>query len=169
MREKWISSITVLENELVDGLNLKEGDTAIDCTAGGGGHTALLLKQVGPGGRVYAFDRDLQAIAHLKERFSQEIETGTLTLINRAFSEFQEVIEELDLTEKIDGVCADIGVSSPQIDIPDRISFNKDGPLDMRMDQNQSLTAATIINEWDQEDLTQIFYQLGGTQIEVRR
>ncbi len=154
--------ITVLEQELVNSLDLKRGDIAVDCTAGGGGHTALLLAAVGPRGRVYAFDRDPTALTHLKNRFSLEIANENLILVNRPFSELTAVAIQYQLEHRIAGICADIGVSSPQVDLANRgFSFTKDGPLDMRMDQSQELTAAKVVNEFSESELRKLFYELG--------
>lgn len=154
--------ITVLKQELVDALNLDVGDIAIDCTAGGGGHTEKLLDAVGSSGKVYAFDRDPVALQHLGSRFQRELDSGTLVLCPYAFSKIKEIAQEHKIDGKISGICADIGVSSPQIDEAERgFSFNKDGPLDMRMDTTQSLDAATVVNSYDETELANIIFKYG--------
>lgn len=154
--------ITVLQNELLDSLSLKSGDCAIDCTAGGGGHTRGLLERVGPQGRVIAFDRDSRAIEVLKIRFEKELQEGRLTLIQSPFSALAQEVERLGLGGQVQGLCADIGVSSPQLDEAERgFSFAKDGPLDMRMDQREGQTAADIVNTWSEQDLTRLFRVYG--------
>lgn len=154
--------ITVLEHELVNQLSLQKGDLAIDCTAGGGGHTALLLKAVGPTGCVYAFDRDPLASSHLTKRFSKEIEEKNLILVPQPFSKLVDVGMEHSIQGKIAGICADIGVSSPQLDLAERgFSFAKEGPLDMRMDQRQELSAAHVVNEFSEQQLSEIFFKWG--------
>lgn len=154
--------ITVLQVELVESLNIKSGHHVVDCTAGGGGHTAGILERVGPKGKVLAFDRDEQAIIQLKNRFAREIESGQLELIRASFSSLAQHLETKGLLGTIHGICADIGVSSPQIDLGDRgFSFNKDGPLDMRMDQQQDLSAATVVNNYADSDLLRIFREFG--------
>jgi 16S rRNA (cytosine1402-N4)-methyltransferase len=157
--------ISVLREELVSSLNLKDGDIAIDCTAGGGGHTALLLDLVGISGKVLAFDRDDWAQATLKKRFLSALESGQLELIKAPFSKLLAELESRQLLGKIQGLCADVGVSSPQIDEGERgFSFAKPGPLDMRMDQSQGITAADLVNESSEDELTNILNKL---QIQV--
>ncbi len=154
--------ISVLRNELVNSLALKAGDYAVDCTAGGGGHTQLLLEQVGTQGKVFAFDRDDQAHTVLKKRFAQELQDGRLELIQVPFSELVPALQARKLLGKIHGLCADIGVSSPQLDHAERgFSFAKSGPLDMRMDQTQGPTAADLVNESTEEELIRIFREYG--------
>lgn len=154
--------ITVLKQELVDALDLSVGDIAVDCTAGGGGHTAGLLNAVGKSGKVFAFDRDHMALDHLKKRFSEEISSGNLILCEAPFSKIRDVANEHGIAGEIDGICADIGVSSPQIDKAERgFSFNKDGPLDMRMDTSQGVDVATIVNTYEESELANIIWQFG--------
>lgn len=153
---------TVLKHELVDSLNLTNGDIAVDCTAGGGGHTKLLLEKVGASGKVYSFDRDRNALEHLQEIFKEELFSGRLTLCHNRFSEIAMVAKQYQIEHKIKGICADIGVSSPQIDTPQRgFSFGKDGPLDMRMDQSQAKDAAQVVNEYQEDELANIFFKFG--------
>ncbi|NRA65749.1 MAG: 16S rRNA (cytosine(1402)-N(4))-methyltransferase RsmH [Pseudobacteriovorax sp.] len=154
--------ITVLKDELVSNLNLKSGSLVIDCTAGGGGHTARIAQSVQPGGRVIAVDRDLKAIDHLKTRFSNNISSGEMVLVQKPFSELASIVQDMEIHGKVDGICADIGVSSPQIDDPERgFSFMKDGPLDMRMDRTCGISAYQVVNEYSEAQLTQLFRSLG--------
>lgn len=154
--------ISVLRDELVHNLGLKPGDYAVDCTAGGGGHTQLLLEQVGPLGRVFAFDRDTWAQNVLRKRFAQQLTRGQLTLIQAPFSELLPELDSRQLLGRIQGLCADIGVSSPQLDYAERgFSFARSGPLDMRMDQTRGPTAADIVNESTEAELVRIFRDYG--------
>ena len=153
---------TVMKYELATGLNLQEGSIAIDVTAGGGGHTAVLLEKVGNTGKVIAFDKDQTAISHLTEKFKAEIATGRLILIHDHFDNLRKHISRLDLSQKIDAICADIGVSSPQIDQATRgFSFINDGPLDMRMDNSQELTAFDVVNTYDEAELARVIFEYG--------
>ncbi|MBC7661769.1 MAG: 16S rRNA (cytosine(1402)-N(4))-methyltransferase RsmH [Chitinophagaceae bacterium] len=154
--------ITVLREELLDSLGLTHGDYAVDCTAGGGGHTQGLLERVGKAGKVIAFDRDPWAQDVLQKRFPAELANGQLELIAKPFSEIHAELVKRDWVGKVQGLCADIGVSSPQLDAAERgFSFAKDGPLDMRMDQTQGITATDIVNEWSVPDLTRLFRDYG--------
>ncbi|MEZ4742889.1 MAG: 16S rRNA (cytosine(1402)-N(4))-methyltransferase RsmH [Bdellovibrionota bacterium] len=155
--------ITVLAHELVDSLALQEGDIAIDCTAGGGGHTQLLLDKVGESGRVIAIDRDPVAITNLHNKFALIEKKNKLQIYQSNFSNLKALIEENDLVGKVKGIIADLGVSSPQIDVSERgFSFAKDGPLDMRMNQNLDIpTAKDIIENESFDSLKKIFRELG--------
>jgi 16S rRNA (cytosine1402-N4)-methyltransferase len=154
--------VTVLRDELLNSLCLGPGDYAVDCTAGGGGHTAGLLERVGEQGKVLAFDRDPWAQAVLHKRFEREIKEGRLELLAEPFSRIQKTLRDRGLWGRIQGLCADVGVSSPQLDAADRgFSFIKDGPLDMRMDQSQGETAADIVNGWSVQSLTRLFRDYG--------
>lgn len=154
--------ITVLEQELVNSLNLHEGNIAIDCTAGGGGHTQGLIRATSPGGQVIAMDRDPSAIAQIQYRFSKEVKDGSLRIEKTKFSDIHDIASKYNLVGKVNGICADIGVSSPQLDMGSRgFSFSHDGPLDMRMDPTSSLTAYQVVNEYSESELTRIFKEFG--------
>ncbi|WP_025728765.1 16S rRNA (cytosine(1402)-N(4))-methyltransferase RsmH [Atopobacter phocae] len=152
---------TVLLNEMIEQLNIKSDGIYVDATFGGGGHTRRLLDEVGLNGTVIAFDQDELAISHGKQRFDEEITQGRLILKHSNFRQMKDTLNELNISE-IDGCCFDLGISSPQVDLPERgFSYRYDAPLDMRMDQRQALTAATIINDWDYAELVRIFYRYG--------
>lgn len=154
--------ITVLLHETVDSLGEISGKSVVDCTLGGGGHTDLLLQKVGPTGHVIAFDRDHDALHHAQKRFAKEIEAGRLTLIDAPFSQFKERINALNLPSGVHGIIADIGVSSHQIDQPNRgFSFVHDGPLDMRMNDRDGQSAAEFLNEGSEEDIANVIYHFG--------
>lgn len=152
---------TVLLNEAVDNLNIKPDGIYVDCTLGGGGHTAKILKQLSQKGHLYSFDQDQVALAYNQEKFAQEIANGSLTLIKSNFCNLKVQLEQLGVNH-VDGVLYDLGVSSPQFDVADRgFSYRFDATLDMRMDQSQSLNARVIVNEWPYEDLVRIFFRYG--------
>lgn len=144
--------ISVLPEELITGLNIQPQGHYLDLTLGGGGHSGLILNH-SPAVRVTGVDRDSVAIAATQERlraFGDRFE-----VIHSNFAEFQPPTQ-------YHGIIADLGVSSVQFDQGDRgFSFRYDAPLDMRMDQTQELTAATIINHWDEKQLADIFYHYG--------
>ena len=151
--------VTVLLKETVDGLNIKPGGTYVDCTLGGGGHSSYLLSQLTEGGRLIAFDQDEIAIQNAKEKFSSYGEQFITVKSN--FRYLSEKLQELGITE-VDGILFDLGVSSPQLDTPERgFSYHHDAPLDMRMDQDAPLTAYDVVNSWSYEQLVRIFFQYG--------
>lgn len=150
---------TVLLEETVDGLNIKPDGTYVDCTLGGAGHSELILSKLSEKGKLYAFDQDDVAIANAKEKLASY--GDRLTIIKSNFLYLQEELEKLGVTE-VDGVLYDLGVSSPQLDTPERgFSYHHDAPLDMRMDQDAPLSAYDVINEWPYEKLVKIFFQYG--------
>lgn len=149
--------IPVLLNEVLEGLNIKSSGIYLDATFGRGGHSKKILERLDKNGRLYALDRDLTAIEAAKA-----IDDERFTIVHTAFSNIHKVCEDLDLIGKVDGILMDIGVSSPQIDDPSRgFSFEKDGPLDMRMDQSAKLDAKTIVNTYSKQDLAYIFKVYG--------
>lgn len=150
---------TVLLEETVDGLNIKPDGTYVDCTLGGAGHSELILSKLSERGKLYAFDQDDIAIANAKEKLASY--GDRLTIIKSNFLYLQEELEKLGVTE-VDGILYDLGVSSPQLDTPERgFSYHHDAPLDMRMDQDAPLSAYDVINEWPYEKLVKIFFQYG--------
>ncbi len=151
--------VTVLLKETVDGLDIKPGGTYVDCTLGGGGHSSYLLSQLTEGGKLIAFDQDEIAIQNAKEKFSSY--GDQFVTVKSNFRYLSEKLHELGITE-VDGILFDLGVSSPQLDTPERgFSYHHDAPLDMRMDQDASLTAYDVVNNWSYEQLVRIFFQYG--------
>ncbi|WP_042456165.1 16S rRNA (cytosine(1402)-N(4))-methyltransferase RsmH [Neobacillus dielmonensis] len=150
---------TVLLEEAVDGLAIKPDGIYVDCTLGGAGHSSLILSKLGDGGRLYAFDQDETAIAHAKEKLSQY--KDRLIIIKSNFLNLTEELNMRGITQ-VDGILYDLGVSSPQLDTPERgFSYHHDAPLDMRMDKEASLSAYEVINEWSYEQLVRIFFRYG--------
>jgi 16S rRNA (cytosine1402-N4)-methyltransferase len=160
--EKFVHE-TVFARELVDGLELKPGSIAIDCTAGGGGHTALMVAAVGTTGKVIAIDQDDTAIATLAQRFGREVESGIVQIVKSRFSALRDVCKSLGIVGEVGGIAADLGVSSPQLDRGERgFSFVHDGPLDMRMDRASSrATARDVVNTLERDELKRIFREFG--------
>ncbi|MED2635309.1 16S rRNA (cytosine(1402)-N(4))-methyltransferase RsmH, partial [Bacillus thuringiensis] len=129
------------------------------CTLGGGGHSSYLLSQLTEGGKLIAFDQDEIAIQNAKEKFSSYGEQFITVKSN--FRYLAEKLQEIGITE-VDGILFDLGVSSPQLDTPERgFSYHHDAPLDMRMDQDAPLTAYDVVNSWSYEQLVRIFFQYG--------
>ena len=154
-----MSHISVLLHETVDGV-LAGRDTGIfvDATFGRGGHTKLLLSKLDQNARVYAFDKDPQA---LEVAAQLEQEDPRFKIIHASFADIQAELTNIGITE-VDGIMADLGVSSPQLDQAERgFSFMQDGPLDMRMDNSQGLTAAEWLLEIEEEKLANIIFQYG--------
>lgn len=153
--------VTVLLNEAVENLNIKPDGVYVDCTLGGGGHSAKIVEHLGPNGRLYAFDQDQTAHDYNQKKFQSQIESGQVTLIKSNFCHLTTQLGQLGIT-KVDGILYDLGVSSPQFDVADRgFSYRYDAPLDMRMDQSQALNAQIIVNEWSYEQLVRIFLRYG--------
>ncbi|MEG3217928.1 16S rRNA (cytosine(1402)-N(4))-methyltransferase RsmH [Staphylococcus aureus] len=151
--------ISVMLNETIDYLNVKENGVYIDCTLGGAGHALYLLNQLNDDGRLIAIDQDQTAIDNAKEVLKDHLHKVTFVHIN--FRELTQILKDLNI-EKVDGIYYDLGVSSPQLDIPERgFSYHHDATLDMRMDQTQELTAYEIVNNWSYEALVKIFYRYG--------
>lgn len=151
--------VTVLRDESVEGLNIKEDGVYVDCTLGGGGHSERILSKLSGEGRLYAFDQDETAISHAEERLKQY--SDRVVFVHSNFRNLKEKLNELGV-EKVDGILFDLGVSSPQLDTPERgFSYQHDAPLDMRMDQNAPLTAYDVVNMWEYEKLVKIFFRYG--------
>lgn len=150
--------ITVLKEEAVDALNIKDDGIYVDATLGGGGHSSLILSKLKKG-HLYSFDQDDYAISRAKEKL--DTVGNNYTIIKSNFVNLKERLNELGVYH-IDGILYDLGVSSFQFDIEERgFSYRLDGPLDMRMNQNQELSAKTIVNEWPVSKLIEIFYRYG--------
>ena len=154
-----MSHISVLLHETVDAL-LADRNTGIyiDGTFGRGGHTRLLLSKLDTNAQVYAFDKDPQA---LEVAYQLEKEDPRFKIIHASFADLQQEMNQIGLFE-VDGIMADLGVSSPQLDQAERgFSFMRNGPLDMRMDNSQGPTAADWLVSVDEEHLANIIYQYG--------
>jgi len=150
---------TVLLNESVEGLNIKPDGIYVDCTLGGAGHSLEIAKKLSGNGRLYAFDQDDVAIKHAEEKLA--LYAQNVTLIRSNFVHLKERLSEHGV-EQVDGILFDLGVSSPQLDTPERgFSYHYDAPLDMRMDQNASFSAYDVVNTWSYEQLVSTFFKYG--------
>ncbi|MFW0779864.1 16S rRNA (cytosine(1402)-N(4))-methyltransferase RsmH [Rossellomorea marisflavi] len=150
---------TVLLKETVDGLNIQPDGIYVDCTLGGAGHSEYLAGQLSSQGHLYCFDQDETAIAHAKEKL--EAFSDRITFVQSNFRNLKAELANLDV-HNVDGVLYDLGVSSPQLDTPERgFSYHHDAPLDMRMDLQGELSAFHVVNHWSFEDLVRIFYRYG--------
>ena len=150
---------SVLLDECIEGLAIKPNGIYVDGTAGGGGHSFHIAAALGEGGRLIAIDRDAAAIQAAGQRLAPF--GDRVTLVRRNFSEVGEVCAELGI-DKIDGILMDLGVSSYQLDTPERgFSYNADARLDMRMDDRNPLDASVIVNTYSEEKLREIIYGFG--------
>ncbi|BDA59018.1 16S rRNA (cytosine(1402)-N(4))-methyltransferase RsmH [Shewanella xiamenensis] len=150
--------LSVLLEETVGGLNIKDDGIYIDGTFGRGGHSRQVLQRLGENGRLIAIDRDPQAI----EAAKQFADDPRFQIVHGGFGQLADYVEELGLVGKIDGVLLDLGVSSPQLDDAERgFSFLRDGPLDMRMDNSQGETAAQWLARAEIEDMAWVFKTYG--------
>ena len=146
--------ISVLLEESINYLNLKDDSIIVDCTLGYGGHSSLILKRI-KNGFLYAFDQDLEAIEKADEKLKKI--GNNYKIINSNFVNIDKYIDE-----KVDGILFDLGVSSPQLDEDYRgFSFHKDALLDMRMNQSQEISAKEVVNEYSYEKLVSIFKKYG--------
>ena len=149
--------ISVLLEESVNALDIKPDGIYVDCTAGGGGHSAEVLKKLGENGRMVLFDRDPDAIETVTNRFKDD---KRVTIVHSNFSEIKKVLADLGV-DGVDGIIADLGVSSHQLDTAERgFSFHYDAPLDMRMSQ-QGTTAEDIVNSYSQKELFNVISKYG--------
>jgi len=152
---------SVLLHESIDGLNIKPDGVYVDCTLGGAGHSSVILSKLNEHGHLYAFDQDRIAIENAEKILAPYLEKGMVTLIKANFRHIKEELESLGVCG-VDGILYDLGVSSPQLDQAERgFSYRYDAPLDMRMDQEQELTAQIVVNEWPYAELVKIFYRYG--------
>ncbi len=149
---------SVMFDEAIQGLNIKKGGVYVDATFGRGGHACGILERLNESGKVIAFDQDIGAIEYAKTHFND----ARLSLIHSAFSNMSEALEEQQLLGKIDGILMDLGVSSPQLNNAQRgFSFNADGPLDMRMNQAQGMSAQQWLASADEAQIANVIYQFG--------
>ena len=148
-------------HETIDMLDVKPDGIYVDATLGGAGHSEYLLSKLSEKGHLYAFDQDQNAIDNAQKRLAPYIEKGMVTFIKDNFRHLKERLHDLGVTE-IDGICYDLGVSSPQLDQRERgFSYKKDAPLDMRMNQEANLTAYEVVNHYVYHELVRIFFKYG--------
>ncbi len=156
---KVFHHVSVMLKETIDELNIKEDGVYVDCTLGGAGHALYLLNQLNDKGHLIAIDQDMTAIENAKEVLKDHLDR--VTFVHSNFREINQILDDLNI-EKVDGIYYDLGVSSPQLDVPERgFSYHQDARLDMRMDQTQPLSAYEVVNDWPYESLVRIFYRYG--------
>lgn len=150
------SHVSVMLREAVNGLNIKPNGYYVDCTTGGGGHSFEIARRLSENGHLFCFDRDPEAIEAAKKRLAPFIDK--ITFINKNFSEVGAALDGI----KIDGAIIDLGVSSYQLDNPERgFSYINDAPLDMRMNQNELKSAYDVVNGYSRDELIKILRDYG--------
>jgi 16S rRNA (cytosine1402-N4)-methyltransferase len=150
--------IPVLLNEVIEGLNIKPDGIYADGTLGGAGHSSEILKRLSGNGRLIGIDQDEEAIKAATDKIGRD---DRVRIVRANYVKMPEVLQELGI-EMVDGILLDIGVSSHQLDTPDRgFSYKSDAPLDMRMDQRQRITAADIVNEYEEKELFRVIRDYG--------
>ncbi|MBV9228434.1 MAG: 16S rRNA (cytosine(1402)-N(4))-methyltransferase RsmH [Chloroflexi bacterium] len=153
--------VPVMLDEVLKFLQPRSGGNYIDCTLGGGGHTAAILARTKPGGRVLGIDTDVQALTRVRGQLSDAVNHGRLVLVHGNFSELAGIVNESAFAS-IQGVLLDLGFSSDQMDDPQRgFSFSADGPLDMRLDRSLAISAADLVNSASEQELANIFWRYG--------
>lgn len=163
--DSGFNHITVLLDEAVEALALRDDGCYLDGTFGRGGHSRLILSKLGPQGRLLGFDKDPQAIATGQALAARR----PLRRVQRSFAELGQEVAERGLAGKVSGVLLDLGVSSPQLDDPERgFSFLNDGPLDMRMNPAQGISAAEFIATAPVEEIARVFKEYGEERFSGR-
>lgn len=154
--------VSVLYNEIIHALRPKSPGNYVDATVGAGGHAWGILEASAPGGKLIGFDLDPQALEIAHQRL--DVFSERVTLVLASYTRLAETLQELGW-QAVDGILLDLGVSSMEFDTPERgFSFIHDGPLDMRFSPTANLSAADIVNKWDETDLADIFFRYGEEQ-----
>ena len=158
--ESGFEHIPVLFDECMEALKVRPDGIYVDCTAGGGGHSEGILSKLSKDGLLISFDKDDEALAKCRER-AGDLGAGNWKTVKTDFSMIREVLDEMNI-DRVDGILADLGVSSHQIDTAGRgFSYMADGPLDMRMDKTSKLSAYEVVNTYSKEKLEEIFRLYG--------
>lgn len=151
--------VSVLLNEVIKYLDLRQGGTYVDCTLGGGGHSLEILERIQPGGRVIGIDQDPNALEAARQKLARF--EASITLVHSNFFRLREIADSIGLTG-VDGILFDLGVSSHQLDVGERgFSYMQDAPLDMRMNPEDPVSAKQLVNQLDEEELTRIIKDYG--------
>ncbi|MFL0246744.1 16S rRNA (cytosine(1402)-N(4))-methyltransferase RsmH [Candidatus Clostridium stratigraminis] len=157
--------ISVLLNEVIEGLNINENGTYVDCTLGGAGHSSEIIKKLNSKGKLIGIDQDLEALSAAKEKL---ISYENVIYVHNNFTNIENILDELEI-DNIDGILMDLGVSSYQLDNGERgFSYMKDAPLDMRMDREAELTAYEVVNGYSEERLYKLIRDYGEEKFASR-
>lgn len=166
MNETEYQHQSVLLHEVIEHLAIQPNGIYVDATFGRGGHARAILQQLGPDGRLFAIDKDPAAIVYAKQFFSQD---SRFTIQHGSFADLTPFLKSQDVFGKVNGFLFDLGVSSPQLDDPDRgFSFMRPGPLDMRMDSTCGMDAATWIALTDEKTMANVFWEFGEERFSRR-
>lgn len=158
MNKMEFKHVSVLLNECIEGLNIREDGIYVDGTLGGAGHTIKILEKLNGKGRLIGIDQDTEAIMVCSERLKNY---KNATLVHDNFSNIKKVLSNLNISG-VDGILLDLGVSSYQLDTPERgFSYMHDAPLDMRMNEDSDFTAWNIVNEYDKDELVRVIKDYG--------
>ena len=163
--EHTFSHISVLLHECIEALDIKPDGIYVDCTLGGGGHSLEIVKRL-TNGKLICIDQDAAAIAAASERLAPY--KDKIVFVKNNFSAFADILSDLGI-ERVDGALLDLGVSSYQLDTPERgFSYQADAPLDMRMDIRNPLTARTVVNEYSEDKIRKILFEYGEERFSSR-
>ncbi len=158
--------VSVLLDECLEALNIKEDGIYVDCTLGGAGHSSQILKRLSNEGRLIGIDQDTDALKAAKERLK---DYSNVTFVHNNFYNIGEIIDGLDLEAGVDGILMDLGVSSYQLDKGERgFSYMQDAPLDMRMNRENDFSAYEVVNEYSEEELYRIIRDYGEEKFAKR-
>lgn len=156
----------VMLKEIIDYLELSPGKTIVDATVGTAGHSLAILNRINPGGRLVAIDRDNDSLAVAKERI--KVISSACDFVHSNFSKLHEILEKLNI-ELIDGIIFDLGISSYQLDNPQRgFSFQYEGPLDMRLDRGSYISAYDLINNLTEKEISSLIWSFGQERFHNR-
>lgn len=157
--------VSVLLDECLENLNIKEDGIYVDCTLGGAGHSSQILKRLSKDGLLIGIDQDSDALKAAKERLK---DYDNVKYVHNNFYNIDSILEELDIP-KVDGILMDLGVSSYQLDEAERgFSYMKDAPLDMRMDKDRNFSAYNVVNEYSEEELHRVIKDYGEERFAKR-
>ncbi|MGL4730981.1 MAG: 16S rRNA (cytosine(1402)-N(4))-methyltransferase RsmH [Clostridium sp.] len=157
--------VSVLLNECIEALDIKEDGIYVDCTLGGAGHSSEIIKKLSKKGRLIGIDQDNDALNAAQERLK---DYDNVTFVHNNFYNIKEILSQLEI-EKVDGILMDLGVSSYQLDNADRgFSYMKDAPLDMRMDRENPFSAYNVVNDYSEEELADVIKSFGEDKFAKR-
>jgi len=157
--------VSVLLNECLDALDIKEDGIYVDCTLGGAGHSLEILKRLSPKGQLIGIDQDADALKAAKEKIK---EYNNVIYVHNNFYNIEEILDKLKI-EKVDGIFMDLGVSSYQLDNAERgFSYMRDAPLDMRMDRSKGITAFDVVNNYEEDQIAQVIRNYGEEKFSKR-